>query len=96
MVEHKSGRPEESANPHKAQAADRLVKRGRRLKVADISETLDISIGTVHTILHDDFGWVLESELQVGVLERSSTIGRWTDAGPPPSDLKEERVPSRL
>ena len=45
--EPRSGRPREATTPAKVQAVDRLVRTDRRMAVADISESLDISIGTV-------------------------------------------------
>ena len=55
--EPRSGRPRKATTHAKVQAVDRLVRTGRRMKVADISESLAISIGTVTSIMHDDLGY---------------------------------------
>lgn len=55
--EPRAGRPKEASTPAKVQAVDKLVREDRRLKVGEIAESLDVSIGTVHKILHDDLGY---------------------------------------
>ncbi|XP_067929080.1 histone-lysine N-methyltransferase SETMAR-like [Watersipora subatra] len=55
--EPRSGRPNEAATPSKLEAVDKLVRAKRRIKVEEIAESLSISIGTVHSILHEDLGY---------------------------------------
>ena len=42
--EPRSGRPRKATTPAKVQVVNRLARTDRRMKVADISEALDISI----------------------------------------------------
>ncbi|XP_067947100.1 histone-lysine N-methyltransferase SETMAR-like [Watersipora subatra] len=55
--ELRSGRPKEAATPSNLEAVDKLVRADRRIKVEEIAESLSISIGTVHSILHEDLGY---------------------------------------
>ena len=55
--EPRAGRPKEASTPAKVQAVDKLVREDRRLQVGEIAKSLDVSIGTVHKILHDDLGY---------------------------------------
>ncbi|XP_067939439.1 histone-lysine N-methyltransferase SETMAR-like [Watersipora subatra] len=55
--EPKSGRPKEGATPSNLEAVNKFVIADRRIKVEEIAESLSNSIGTVHSILHEDLGY---------------------------------------
>lgn len=52
----RSGRPVEVTTDEMCTAVEELVMENRRIKVAEIAQTLDISSGTVETILHMKLG----------------------------------------
>jgi len=51
-----SGRPSSSTNDEKIIAVRELVEEDRRISVQAIAEALEISVGSVETILHDHLG----------------------------------------
>ena len=48
-----SGRPSDAVNPSVIAAVEKLIKDNRRIKVLDIAKTMQISCGSVETIIHD-------------------------------------------
>ncbi|XP_048253205.1 histone-lysine N-methyltransferase SETMAR-like [Haliotis rufescens] len=54
--EPRPGRPVEVTNDQTSEAVRQLVVKNRRMKVPEMAKALDISEGSVHTILHDRLG----------------------------------------
>jgi histone-lysine N-methyltransferase SETMAR len=50
------GRPKTSRNDEKVNAVRNLIDEDQRITVIQVAESLDISCGTVHSILHEDLG----------------------------------------
>ncbi|XP_071109085.1 protein GVQW3-like [Haliotis cracherodii] len=78
--EPRPGRPVEVTNDQTSEAVRQLVVKDRRMKVSEMAKALDISEGSVHTILHDRLGmrklsarWVPKclSDDQKAVLKRN-------------------------
>ncbi|XP_071093101.1 histone-lysine N-methyltransferase SETMAR-like [Haliotis cracherodii] len=51
--EPRPGRPGEVTNDQTSEAVRQLVVKDRRMKVSEMAKAMDISEGSVHTILHD-------------------------------------------
>ncbi|XP_050934319.1 zinc finger protein 280D [Lates calcarifer] len=47
----RSGRPSTSTTPENVQEIERLVRQNRRITIKEIADTVNVSFGTVHTIL---------------------------------------------
>ncbi|XP_071092643.1 histone-lysine N-methyltransferase SETMAR-like [Haliotis cracherodii] len=54
--EPRPGRPVEVTNDQTSEAVRQLVVKDRQMKVSEMAKALDISEGSVHTILHDRLG----------------------------------------
>ena len=52
--EERSGRPSTSMNEDNVSAVEKIVLANRRVTVEDISSQLNISVGSVHAIIHDE------------------------------------------
>ena len=53
MDEQRSGRPT-SITSQKVQEIKQLLDKDRRITVREVSQQVDCSVGTVHTIIHDN------------------------------------------
>jgi transposase len=53
--EERSGRLSSSSTENSIQTIDRMVRENRRITVDDIAQALNISHGSVYSILHEDF-----------------------------------------
>ena len=51
--EPRSGRPVDVSTPDTVAKVEKLIKSDRRLTIDDVAETLDISHGTAHNIVHE-------------------------------------------
>jgi len=49
----RSGRPSDTVNPSVIVAVEKLIRDDRRIKVLEIARTMQISCGSVETIIHD-------------------------------------------
>ena len=49
----RSGRPSDAVNPSVIAAVEKLIRDDRRTKVLEIARTMQISCGSVETIIHD-------------------------------------------
>jgi len=49
----RSGRPSDAVNPSVIAAVEKLIRDDRRIKVLEIARTMQISCGSVETIMHD-------------------------------------------
>ena len=49
----RSGRPSDAVNPSVIAAVEKLIRDDRRIKVLDIAKTMQISCGSMETIIHD-------------------------------------------
>jgi len=52
-VDLRSGRPSDAVNPSVIAAVEKLIRDDRRIKVLEIARTVQISRGSVETIIHD-------------------------------------------
>ncbi|XP_071083885.1 histone-lysine N-methyltransferase SETMAR-like [Haliotis cracherodii] len=97
--EPRPGRPVEVTNDQTSEAVRQLVVKGRRMKVSEMVKALDISEGSVHTILHDRLGmrklsarWVpkcLSDDQKVVQTKEQSK--QWTGfASPRPKNFKTQ------
>ena len=50
------GRPIISKNVEIVDSVSSLIEEDRRLSVCEIAQTVDISVGSAHSILHEDLG----------------------------------------
>ena len=59
------GRPTTSRNDENVDSVRSLVVEDERLTVDEIAQTLEISVGSAHSILHEDFGLSMLSAIWV-------------------------------
>ena len=62
----RAGAPNTAATETKKEAVNSLIQENRRIKMKDISSILNISVGTVYKIIHEDLKYRKNCVFKVG------------------------------